>query len=62
MEVDFTQKKVLIVGLGLMGSAFAKGCMDLGFERVWALDPKEDVLEMASREGLIHQGDRKSVV
>lgn len=56
MEVDFTQKKVLIVGLGLMGSAFAKGCMDLGFERVWALDPKEDVLEMASREGLIHQG------
>ncbi|QSX07734.1 prephenate dehydrogenase [Alkalibacter rhizosphaerae] len=56
MEADFTNKRVLIVGLGLMGSAFAAGCKKLGFERVWALDRDQKVLDLARKEGLIDEG------
>jgi prephenate dehydrogenase len=56
MEGEFTSKNLLIVGLGLMGSAFAQGSRSLGFSSIWALDHNEEVLRQALEEGLIDRG------
>lgn len=64
MDVDFSNKSILIVGLGLMGSAFASGCKKMGFSQVWALDVNGHVLSQGKKEGIIDEGytDAKDVL
>ncbi|SHE43704.1 prephenate dehydrogenase [Alkalibacter saccharofermentans] len=55
-EIDFKNKKVLIVGLGLMGSAYAASFRNIGFETIYALDRNNEVLKKAESEKLIDKG------
>ena len=48
-------KKILIVGLGLMGGSYAKALKRLGFT-VTALDRSEEAIAYALRERIIHEG------
>ncbi|NTW71858.1 MAG: prephenate dehydrogenase [Eubacteriaceae bacterium] len=56
MEADFRNKKILVAGLGLMGSAFADGLKVMAPEKVYATDLKQEVLLEAEESGLIHKG------
>ncbi len=49
------KKKILIVGLGLMGGSYAKALKRLGFH-VMALDRNEDAIAYALRERIIKEG------
>ncbi|MCR4877429.1 MAG: prephenate dehydrogenase [Clostridiales bacterium] len=49
------KKKVLIVGLGLMGGSYAKALKRLGFH-IMALDRDEETISYALRERIIHEG------
>ena len=49
------KKKILIVGLGLMGGSYAKALKRLGFH-VMALDRNEDAIAYALREKIIKEG------
>lgn len=60
MEADFSKKNVLVVGLGLMGSAFAAGCKEMGFSKVWGLDRYDLVLREGENQGIIDQGFTKA--
>ena len=50
------QRTVLIVGLGLMGSAYARALSDTGY-RVLGITPHREVIEAALSDGVIHAGD-----
>lgn len=51
--------KILIVGLGLIGGSYAKVLKRLGYQ-VSAIDPREEGLEYARRNGLIDEGYTQS--
>lgn len=50
------QRTVLIVGLGLMGSAYARALSDTGY-RILGITPHREVIEAALSDGVIHEGD-----
>ena len=50
------ERTVLIVGLGLMGSAYARALSETGY-RVLGITPHQEVIDAALSEGVIHAGD-----
>ncbi len=64
VEADFTNKNILIVGLGLMGGSIARALKRAGVKNIWALDKNPDVLAQAKKEGVIERGfeDAKAVL
>lgn len=50
------ERTVLIVGLGLMGSAYARALSETGY-RVLGITPHQGVIDAALSEGVIHAGD-----
>ena len=56
VDADFTNKNILIVGLGLMGGSIARALKRAGVENVRALDKNPDVIAQAKKEGLIELG------
>ena len=52
---SMTEKKFLIVGLGLMGGSYARALKRLGYH-VAALDRDEETIAYALREQMIHEG------
>ena len=48
-------KKILIVGLGLLGGSYAEGLTDAGYE-VGAIDIKESSIEYAINKKIIKHG------
>ncbi|HAE60815.1 MAG TPA: prephenate dehydrogenase/arogenate dehydrogenase family protein [Eubacteriaceae bacterium] len=56
MEIDFKDKKVAIVGLGLMGSAYAASFKEIGFDKIYAIDRDQKVLRRAEACELIDEG------
>lgn len=57
MKLD-TSKKILIVGLGLMGGSYAQALTDLGYE-VGALARRQETVNYAKSHGLIRHGETK---
>ncbi|MFZ7132879.1 MAG: prephenate dehydrogenase [Eubacteriales bacterium] len=53
---DFKNMNVLIVGLGLMGSAFADAMRPLAPKRIFGVDIDENILQVAEETGLIDEG------
>ena len=49
-------KRILIIGMGLIGGSFAEGLSEAGFE-VGAIDPDKDAIEYAYQKGYIAHGD-----
>lgn len=49
-------KRILIIGMGLIGGSFAEGLTDAGFE-VGGLDPNKEAIEYAYNKGFIAHGD-----
>ncbi len=49
-------KKILIVGLGLLGGSFAEGLTDAGLE-VGAIDIDEETIKYAKQKGIIAHGE-----
>lgn len=49
-------KRILIIGMGLIGGSFAEGLSEVGFE-VGAIDPDKDAIEYAYQKGYIAHGD-----
>ena len=49
-------KKILIIGMGLIGGSFAEGLSEAGFE-VGAIDPDKDAINYAYQKGYIAHGD-----
>ena len=49
-------KKILIIGLGLIGGSFALGLSEAGFE-VGGIDPDKEAVEYAFNKGYIAHGD-----
>ncbi|MCK5128751.1 MAG: prephenate dehydrogenase [Clostridiales bacterium] len=64
MVSDFSDKSILIVGLGLMGGSIAKALQDKDHGPIWAIDIDVDVLTKATNDGLIDKGftDAKDIV
>lgn len=56
MKSDFQGMKVLIVGLGLMGCAFADGIKGLKPQALYGIDKKIDIINQAEKSGLIDKG------
>jgi len=56
MVDDFSQKNILIVGLGLMGGSIAKALKRKNTGDVWAIDSNPKVLVQAESEGTIARG------
>ena len=58
------KRKILIVGLGLMGGSYAKALKRLGFS-ISAIDKRPEAIDYALREGIIDEGysevDEKAV-
>lgn len=52
------RKKVLIVGLGLMGGSYAKALKRLGY-RVYAIDARSEAISYALEHGIIDKGADK---
>ena len=52
------RKKVLIVGLGLMGGSYAKALKRLGY-RVYAIDARSEAISYALEKGIIDKGADK---
>ncbi len=50
------QKKILIIGMGLLGGSYAEGLTEAGFE-VGALDPDNEAIRYAYDKGIIAHGD-----
>lgn len=50
------EKKILIIGMGLLGGSYAEGLTDAGFE-VGALDPNNEAIRYAYDKGIIAHGD-----
>ena len=50
-----SDRKILLVGLGLMGGSYARGLSRLGFS-LSAIDPNPDSIEYALSEGMITEG------
>ncbi|MCR5719632.1 MAG: prephenate dehydrogenase [Lachnospiraceae bacterium] len=50
------KRKVLVVGLGLMGGSYAMTLKRLGFE-VWAIDKSKESIEYAIENKIIDKGD-----
>ena len=50
------ERSVLIVGLGLMGSAYARALSETGY-RVLGITPHREVIEAALSDGVIQDGD-----
>lgn len=48
-------KKVLIIGLGLLGGSYAEGLINAGYE-VGAIDIKKESIEYAINKGIINHG------
>lgn len=55
MNLD-TSKKILIVGLGLIGGSYAQALTDLGYE-VGALARRQETVDYAKSHGLIRHGE-----
>lgn len=55
MKLD-TSKKILIVGLGLIGGSYAQALTDLGYE-VGALARRPETVDYAKSHGLIRHGE-----
>ena len=49
-------KRILIIGMGLIGGSFAEGLSDAGFE-VGAIDPDKEAIDYAYQKGYIAHGD-----
>ncbi len=49
-------KRILIIGLGLLGGSFAEGLMDAGIE-VGAIDTNEEAIKYALNKGMIAHGE-----
>lgn len=49
------EKKILIVGLGLMGGSYAEALTDAGFE-VGAVDKRREAIDYARNKGIIAKG------
>ena len=49
-------KRILIIGMGLIGGSFAEGLSEAGFE-VGAIDPDKEAIEYAYQKGYIAHGD-----
>ena len=49
-------KKILIIGMGLIGGSFAEGLSEAGFE-VGAIDPDKEAINYAYQKGYIAHGD-----
>ena len=49
-------KRILIIGMGLIGGSFAEGLSDAGYE-VGGLDPDKEAIEYAYQRGFIAHGD-----
>ncbi len=49
-------KRILIIGMGLIGGSFAEGLSEAGFE-VGGLDPDKEAIEYAFKKGYIAHGD-----
>ncbi|MGB2325582.1 MAG: NAD(P)-binding domain-containing protein, partial [Pseudomonadales bacterium] len=49
----FTSKKVLIVGLGLIGGSLAAALRDLDKHQVWGFDANEQSMAQAVEQGII---------
>ncbi len=56
MVSDFSKKKILIVGLGLMGGSIAKALKSKTAAVVWAVDNNTDIIGKAKKEGVIDEG------
>lgn len=54
-----THKKILIVGLGLMGGSYAKALHKTGFT-VYAIDRDRESIDFAKEEGFIDKGDTEA--
>ncbi|MGL4849320.1 MAG: prephenate dehydrogenase [Clostridium sp.] len=56
--------KILIVGLGVIGAAFAKGFKECGLKDVYGIDKSLDTLEKAKELGIIKEGytDGKNII
>lgn len=50
------QKKILIIGMGLLGGSYAEGLTEAGFE-VGAIDPDNEAIRYAYDKGIIAHGD-----
>ncbi len=49
-------KRILIIGMGLIGGSFAEGLSEAGYE-VGGLDPDKEAIEYAYQRGFIAHGD-----
>lgn len=54
--MDLQDKSVAIIGLGLMGGAYASGFRKLGANHIYAFDINNEILEEALKEGIIDFG------
>ncbi len=54
MDVDFTEKRILLAGLGLIGGSAAKAMRMAGYRYIDGLDTDEQTLETALKEGVIN--------
>ena len=54
MIVDIT-KKILIVGLGLLGGSYARGLKRFGFH-ISAITKEQSSIDFALQEGIIDEG------
>ena len=56
MVEGFSQKNILIVGLGLMGGSIAKALKGKDVGAVWAVDTDSHVISQAKIDGVISEG------
>lgn len=58
MDSDFSinNKKITVVGLGLIGGSFALALRELKPEKLWAVDIDTNALQTAERSGVIDKG------
>ena len=50
------ESRFVIVGLGLLGGAYARALRKAGYSRVAAIDLSQEALDFALREGYIAEG------
>jgi prephenate dehydrogenase len=55
-EEKFSNLKITIVGLGVIGGSFAKSLKALNVDKVWAVDFDENTLVKAKEMGIIDKG------
>jgi UDP-N-acetylmuramoylalanine-D-glutamate ligase len=55
LDFERKNKKILIVGLGLLGGSFAQGLSDYGYE-VGVIDTNKDSIDYAIKTNIIKHG------